>query len=93
MASSRPLSQEPSNHSDGKSHITLHILSPSPEVPDKLSLDNISISLTVGELRRQITDLTPGKLPPERQRLIYQGRALQNDTLTLKDVFTQATVS
>ena len=93
MASSSSTSPETSNAPSVKDHVNLQILSPSSEAPDKLLLEKIPTSLTVGELRRRITHETQGRLVPGRQRLIYQGRPLLNETAAIRDVFTQVAVS
>jgi len=73
-------------------HITLHILSPSTEVPNKITFKNCSASTTVADLKAKICHAIPSKPAPERQRLIYRGRPLIQDTVTLRDVLTQEAV-
>jgi len=72
--------------------IFLHILSPSSEVPNKLTFPSIPVATTVGELKIKIQDVVATKPAPGRQRLIYRGKALVKDTDTMKDVFGQETV-
>jgi hypothetical protein len=72
--------------------IFLHILSPSPEVPDKLTFPAIPVTTTVGELKKKIQDAIATKPTPGRQRLIYRGKALVRTTDTMKDVFGQEAV-
>ena len=72
--------------------IELHILSPSPEVPHSLTFPIVLTTTTVGELKIKIQDAVPTKPAPERQRLIYRGKALTQDSLPLKDIFTQEMV-
>lgn len=72
--------------------ILLYILSPSFGVPNRTTFRDILTSTTVGELKKMICDVIPSKPSPQSQRLIYRGRALIQDGLTLKDVFTQETV-
>lgn len=71
--------------------IILNVLS--NEVPDKTTLDDCTASTTVAELKVKICSAVPSKPAPERQRLIYRGRPLFQDTATLRDVFTQEMVS
>ena len=73
--------------------IRLHVLSPSAEVPNKLTFPLVDISTTVGELKRKIQDAVDTKPAPERQRLIYRGKPLTRDNFTLKDVFGEEAVS
>lgn len=73
--------------------IVLHVLSPSTEVPKKLTFPAVATSTTVAELKLQIRDAVATKPAPERQRLIYRGKALTHEATMLKDVFGQDTVS
>jgi hypothetical protein len=73
--------------------ILLHVISPSLEVPDKLTYPNIAISTTVAELKRKIQDSIETKPLPTRQRLIYRGKALVQEDATLKDIFGPEAVS
>lgn len=78
--------------SNPSQHITLHVLSPSTEVPNKITFKDCSASTTVAELKAKICHAIPTKPAPERQRLIYRGRPLIQDTVTLGDVLTQEAV-
>ncbi|MCJ1269041.1 hypothetical protein MMC22_008929 [Lobaria immixta] len=66
--------------------ILLHVLSPSA---DKLTFSDVPVSTTVGELKIKICDAVPTRPSPNRQRLIYGGKALVQETATLRDVFSQ----
>lgn len=77
----------------GAQTIVLHVLSPSTEVPKKLTFSSVPTSTTVGELKLKIRDAVATKPAPERQRLIYRGKALTNNVIMLRDVFGQDTVS
>lgn len=72
--------------------ILLHVLSPSVEVPNKLTFSNVPISTTVGELKTKICNAVSTRPSPDRQRLIYGGKALVQETATLKDIFSQEKV-
>ena len=74
-------------------HLTLHILSPSTDIPNRTTLTDCTASTTVAELKAKICDNIPTRPAPERQRLIYRGRPLFQDNATLRDVFTQEAVS
>lgn len=78
--------------SSGSRTITLNILSPSTEVPNKLTLRDCTPATTVAELKSKIQNTVEAKPAPERQRLIYRGRPLIQDTATLTDIFTQEAV-
>lgn len=75
-----------------KQKILLHILSPSVGVPNKITFSDIPICTTVGQLKKMIYDEVASKPSPQWQRLIYRGRALIQDEVTLADIFTQNTV-
>ena len=72
--------------------INLHILSPSNEVPGKLTLNDCLTSMTIAELKVKIRDAVGTRPPPERQRLIYRGKPLVQESATLKDVLTPEAV-
>ncbi|KAL9615148.1 MAG: hypothetical protein Q9167_000354 [Letrouitia subvulpina] len=73
--------------------ILLHVLSPSTEVPNKLTFPDVPTSTTVRELKSKIQDAVPSKPDPARQRLIYRGKPLTKEHLSLKDVFTQEVIN
>ena len=72
--------------------ITLNILSPSDEVPGKLTFNDCPTSTTVAELKLRICGALATRPAPERQRLIYRGKPLVQDSVTLGDVFSQEVV-
>lgn len=72
--------------------ILLHVLSPSVEIPNKLTFSDVPISTTVGELKKKICDAVPARPSPDRQRLIYGGKALVQESATLLDIFSQEKV-
>ena len=82
-----------SGSGSGAPTIVLHVLSPSTEVPKRLTFPAVPTSTTVGELKLKIRDAVATKPAPERQRLIYRGKALTHESTMLKDVFGQDTVS
>ena len=82
----------PKESSSHRRTIVLHVLSPSVEVPNKITFPALPIAMTIGELKHEICDKVVSKPRPERQRLIYRGKALVQENLTLREVFTQETV-
>ncbi|KAK5166659.1 uncharacterized protein LTR77_008203 [Saxophila tyrrhenica] len=54
---------------------------------DSYDLGSLPVSTTVGALRQQIQSAIPSNPAPERQRLLYGGRALVNNDQTLADAF------
>ncbi|KAK3705264.1 hypothetical protein LTR37_013425 [Vermiconidia calcicola] len=52
---------------------------------DSFDLGNVSVGATIGSLRKRIQDLVPTNPAPERQRLLYGGRALVDNEQTVAD--------
>ncbi|KAE9970287.1 hypothetical protein EG327_010319 [Venturia inaequalis] len=78
---------------DGRTTIDVKILSPSPEVgTGGLQLKNIAVNTTIGALKAAIAESIPSHPGPERQRLIYLGRALARDDDQLLTVFGRETI-
>lgn len=83
------------NHSppDGRTTIDIRILSPSQEVgTGGLQLKHIAVNTTIGALKAAIAESIPSHPAPERQRLIYLGRALSRDDDELSAVFGREAV-
>ena len=72
--------------------IILHVLSPSSEVPKKLTFPLVDVNMTVGELKRKIQDVVVTKPAQVRQRLIYRGRPLIRDSTSMREVFGEEAV-
>ncbi|TLD27790.1 hypothetical protein E2P81_ATG11078 [Venturia nashicola] len=73
---------------DGRTTIDVKILSPSQEVgTGGLQLKNIAVNTTIRALKAAIAESIPSHPGPERQRLIYLGRALSRDDDDLLTVF------
>ncbi|KAL8789960.1 MAG: hypothetical protein Q9213_000846 [Squamulea squamosa] len=74
--------------------IVLNILSPSTEeVPRRLTFSDIPTSTTVRELKERIRNTVPAQPALLRQRLIYQGKVLASDEISLKDAFSQEAIN
>ncbi|PWY90045.1 hypothetical protein BO70DRAFT_359036 [Aspergillus heteromorphus CBS 117.55] len=71
----------------------LHVLCPSLPPPNKFSLEGLSPSSTVAALKARISQTIPSEPSPESQRLIYRGKPLINDVVTLRDVLEPANES
>jgi hypothetical protein len=69
------------------STINLKILSPSSEVEGGVNFSDLPTTITVHELRNRIQDAVPTRPAPERMRLIYRGRVVADDAVTLGHVF------
>jgi Ubiquitin family len=67
--------------------ITLHVLSPSPEISGgRVTFPSIPLDTKISRLKSRIQNSMSGPAPPERQRLIYRGRPLLNMESTLRDI-------
>lgn len=78
---------------EGRTTIDVKILSPSPEVgAGGLQLRNVAVTTTIGALKAAIAEAVPSHPGPERQRLIYLGRALARDEDELLNVFGREAV-
>lgn len=73
--------------SDPPTEITLRVKVPPGHIAgssaDEFSLGTVSTSSHVGELRLQIQQLLPSHPNPDRQRLLYAGRALVDNEQTI----------
>ncbi|MCJ1475565.1 hypothetical protein MMC13_004228 [Lambiella insularis] len=87
MDSSERQSRTPRVKLPPRERIFLNVLSPSSEVSQKLTFPEIPLSTTIRELKEKIQNDVATKPSPERQRLIYRGRALTQDEKTLEDIF------
>ena len=72
--------------------ILLHVLSVSTGIPDKLTFPGLPASTTIGGLKTKIQDAVITKPHPGRQRLIYRGKALGQQDMTLETLFGLETV-
>lgn len=78
----------PARSASTQNAITLHILSPAPEVTGgHITFSSISLDTTILQLKARLQNSITAAPPPERQRLIYRGRALVDGGLTLRKVF------
>ncbi|KAF7169773.1 hypothetical protein CNMCM5623_002402 [Aspergillus felis] len=64
--------------------ITLHVLCPS--LPNRFTFDDLPLSTTVAGLKARLTESIPSRPAPSHQRLIWRGRALLDDAMTLENV-------
>lgn len=69
----------------------LRVLSPSAGATIPLSI-RMTTTNTVKELKQKIRDSLPMQPSNERQRLIYQGRALSKEEETMTEIFGQERV-
>ena len=95
MESQPPPSEEASTSSGSRSrNILLHVLSPAVEVPNsRITFPAVPASTTIGELKIKIQEAISTKPTPDRQRLIYRGKALVRNEVSLEDIFGRELVS
>lgn len=79
--------------SESSPTIILHVLSPSLEAPNRLTLSNLPLTTKIGELKDRIYRAVPSQPRPETQRLIYRGKPLLNDGETLQHILEASDVS
>jgi hypothetical protein len=62
----------------------IYLVTGNPRPPH--TLERVSLDTTTGELRQRIQNELPEHPPPAEQRLIYLGRPLLRNEVTLRDV-------
>jgi hypothetical protein len=77
----------PAKSSSPAQSILVHVISPSTEVPNRLTFPEVPVSTTITELKKLIQDAIPTKPSFERQRIIYRGRPIIQPELTLASLF------
>ena len=85
--------QELSDGSSESRPLLVHVVSPSSEVPERLTFSSLPLNTTIAEMKMKIKEAVATKPAPERQRLIYRGRALVQQDLTLAALFGSEAVS
>ncbi|KAJ5747080.1 uncharacterized protein N7511_008776 [Penicillium nucicola] len=80
----------PSTSSSVESTANLNILCQTLPPPGRFPIRDLPLSTTIGQLRTRIAETFPGNPPSSTQRLIYQGRALLGDSVTLGDILPAA---
>jgi hypothetical protein len=73
--------------------IILHVLSPSPEAPNRITFNNLPLTTKVSELKDRLYSTLESKPLPETQRLIYRGKPLTNNDEALRNIVEPADVS
>ncbi|CAG8385416.1 unnamed protein product [Penicillium salamii] len=78
----QPASGEPRNA------ITLHILCQSLPPPNRFTLHNVSLSITIAQLKERIEQAFPGNPRASTQRLIYRGKPLRVEDAVLSAIIS-----
>jgi hypothetical protein len=79
-------SSDQSSLDDTSPTIILHILSPSLQAPNRITLNQLPLTTKIGELKDHIYRTVASQPRPETQRLIYRGKPLLNDGETLQNI-------
>ncbi|KAL4934477.1 uncharacterized protein BDV17DRAFT_8405 [Aspergillus undulatus] len=79
----------PMDAEDGSSPsgITVHVLCPSLPPPNRFTFDDLPLSITVADLKSCITKSVPSHPTPGSQKLLYLGKILSKDDVTLQSLF------
>jgi hypothetical protein len=85
--SSQSQAKEPGTSQD-EPLLNLRVLCTNSEAASPILLPPIAFSSTILDLKKTITDSIPSRPDPGRQRLIYSGKLLSNDTQTVGAVFS-----
>lgn len=94
MASNTTDNTLPSTNSENDSQkIALHVLCPTLPWPNRFTLDKVTLSTTIAALKSRISESIPSRPPATSQRLIYCGKPITNDDLTLRSVLEPVEVS
>lgn len=73
--------------------VALQVLSPSLPPPNRITFDNLPLTITIADLKSRIAERIPHRHSPEKQRLIYRGKPLSDDRAVLQDIFESSEVS
>ncbi|KAL4951512.1 hypothetical protein BDW69DRAFT_169867 [Aspergillus filifer] len=66
---------------------TLHVLCPSLPPPNRFTFDDLPVSDTVADLKSRISKTVPSHPTPNSQKLLYLGKILSQDDVTLQSLF------
>ncbi|KAL4785881.1 hypothetical protein BJX76DRAFT_150016 [Aspergillus varians] len=67
--------------------LTLHVLCPSLPSPNRFTFNDLPLSITVADLKDRISQSVPSRPTPGSQRLLYLGKQLSDDAVTLQSLF------
>lgn len=82
---------EASSSSDPQT-IILHVLSPSADAPNRITLNDLPLTTSVLQLKERLSDEISSRPRPEMQRLIYRGKPLVNNADTLRNILGEIDV-
>ncbi|KKZ62475.1 hypothetical protein EMCG_03138 [[Emmonsia] crescens] len=70
--------------------IVLHILSPSLDAPNRVTLDDLPLAIKISDLKTRLSETLPNRPRPDIQRLIYRGKPLSNNEERLSNIVEPA---
>ncbi|KAL6237794.1 hypothetical protein BDW75DRAFT_203145 [Aspergillus navahoensis] len=72
---------------NGSGGFILHVLCPSLPPPNRFTFTNLPLSSTIADLKVRISQTVPSRPTPNNQRLLYLGKLLSDDSVTLQSLF------
>lgn len=87
------LSPQKTTHSDSDKKITLQILYTLATTPRTFNIDDLSLDVTVADVKAHLEEFHPLRPNAKQQRLIYSGKILSNDRATLASILEPVDVS
>jgi hypothetical protein len=78
---------------NGSGGFILHVLCPSLPPPNRFTFTNLPLSSTIADLKVRISQTVPSRPVPDNQKLLYLGKLLSNDSVTLQSLFEPVNVS
>ncbi|GES62306.1 conserved fungal protein [Aspergillus terreus] len=86
MSNLAPSDVASSATSDTSLEFILHVLCPSLPPPNRFTFRDLTASHTLADLKARISQILPNRPSPELQRLIYCGKPLLDDSVSLQRV-------
>lgn len=86
MSGLAPSDAASSATSDTPLEFILHVLCPSLPPPNRFTFRDLTASHTLADLKARISQILPNRPSPELQRLIYCGKPLLDDSVSLQRV-------
>ncbi|KAL5049565.1 hypothetical protein BDW71DRAFT_150867 [Aspergillus fruticulosus] len=72
---------------NGSGGLILHVLCPSLPPPNRFTFTNLPLSSTIADLKVRISQTVPSRPTSDNQRLLYLGKLLSDDNVTLQSLF------
>ncbi|EEH50596.2 uncharacterized protein PADG_06675 [Paracoccidioides brasiliensis Pb18] len=70
--------------------VVLHILSPSLEAPNRVTLNDLPLTIKIFDLKTRLSEMLPNRPRPDIQRLIYRGKPLADNEEQLSNIVEPA---